>query len=451
MLSQLLIVDSNKEICKQMSWALAQHFEVFTAYDRPSALALCKRIRPAVITLDLALPPQLDGMAEGFRTLRELLQANACAKVIVITSCEERAYALEAIGQGAYDFFRKPLQLHELQICLIRALHVYQLEREYRALQLHRLPDTFADLVGKCRAMHDLYGAIRRVAVTKVPVLIRGESGTGKELVARAIHQLSPWANGPFVAINCAAIPEQLFESELFGYEKGAFTGAHTQRKGRVELAEGGTLFLDEIGDVPPSLQVKLLRFLQEHTVEHLGSGKTLHVDTRVLAATHTNLEEAIEQGRFREDLYYRISVVRLALPPLRNRGEDIILLATTLLRRYNAEFQKRIVGFEEQALSAMYTHRWPGNVRELESRIKRAVIMAEGPLLTPADLELTATPVHTEFRTLREAREETEKALIRKVLARHQGNVSRTAADLAISRPTLHELLAKYAIERPS
>jgi two-component system NtrC family response regulator len=402
-----------------------------------------------VVTLDLGLPPQPRDMEEGFRTLSDILQEDTDAKIIVITGRDGREYALQAIGQGAYDFFRKPIELEELKVILRRAVHVYQLEQEHRALQQRLYSQAFEEMLGTSVQMQEVFTAIHKVAQTDASVVIVGESGTGKELVARAIHRQSGRREAPFVAINCGAIPENLLESELFGHEKGAFTGAHIQRKGRIEAAQGGSLFLDEIGELSLPLQVKLLRFLQEHQLERVGGRAPILVDTRILAATNVDLNQAMSDGRFREDLYYRLGVVVIALPPLRERGEDVLLLAKALLQRFTAEGRYKITGFTRQALSALQSYSWPGNVRELENRIKRAVIMAQGTRLTPADLDLEAPFAKYEGQGLREAREALEKALIQQVLTKHKGNVTRTATELGVSRPTLHELLSKYAIER--
>lgn len=448
---KLLIIDDDEEIRMQMKWALAQNYEVFMAEDRRSALEVFKVERPAVVTLDLGLPPHPRDMEEGFHTLSDILQEDANAKVIVITGHDGREYALQAIGQGAYDFFRKPIQLDELQVIIHRAFHVYQLEREHRALQQRLSGEVlvFEEMLGTSPCMQEVFATIRKVAVTDAPVLVVGESGTGKELVARAIHRQSGRTDGPFVAINCGAIPEHLLESELFGHEKGAFTGAHIQRKGRIELAQGGTLFLDEIGELSLPLQVKLLRFLQEHRLERIGGRETIAVDARILAATNVDLKQAMAEGRFREDLFYRLGVVIVALPPLRERGEDVVLLAKALLQRYAAEGHRKITGFSRQAVSALQSYGWPGNVRELENRIKRGVIMAQGPQLAPADLELDSPYAKYKGQGLREAREALEKDLIQRALTKNKGNITRTASELGISRPTLHELLSKYAIER--
>jgi two-component system NtrC family response regulator len=446
---KLLIVDDDDEILMQMKWALGQEYDVYVAEDRATALEAFRAERPAVVTLDLGLPPQPRDMEEGFRTLNDILHEDTDAKVIVITGRDGREYALQAIGQGAYDFFRKPIQLEELQVILRRALHVYQLEQEHRALQQRLYSQAFEEMIGTSSQMQDIFTTIHKVANTEASVLIVGESGTGKELVARAIHRQGSRREAPFVPINCGAIPENLLESELFGHEKGAFTGAHIQRKGRIEAAQGGTLFLDEIGELSLPLQVKLLRFLQERQIERVGGREPIMVDTRVLAATNVDLHQAMADGQFREDLYYRLGVVVIALPPLRDRGEDVVLLAKALLQRYTAEGKYKITGFTRQALTALQSYSWPGNVRELENRIKRAVIMAQGARLTPGDLDLESPFAKYEGQGLREAREALEKELIQRVLARNKGNVTRTAAALGVSRPTLHELISKYAIER--
>jgi two-component system NtrC family response regulator len=446
---KLLIVDDDEEIRMQMKWALSQEYEVFVAQDRQQALDVFKMERPPVVTLDLGLPPHPREVEEGFRALGDILQEDAYAKVVVITGREGREHALQAIGQGAYDFFRKPIQLDELKVILRRALHVYRLEREHRLLQQRLGSEGFEEMLGSSPQMQDVFVTIHKVANTDAPVLIVGESGTGKELVARALHRQSERREAAFVTINCGAIPENLLESELFGHEKGAFTGAHTQRKGRIEAAQGGTLFLDEIGELSLPLQVKLLRFLQEHQLERVGGRETISVDVRVLAATNVDLKQAMADGRFREDLYYRLGVVIIALPPLRERGEDVLLLAKALLQRYSAEGTRKITGFSRQAMTVLQSYSWPGNVRELENRIKRAVIMAQGPRLTPADLDLDSPYDKYKGRGLKEAREALEKEIIQGTLAKNKGNITRTATELGVSRPTLHELVSKYAIGR--
>lgn len=445
---KLLVVDDDEAIRTQMKWALTQNYEVFLAADRQSALEVFRAQRPAIVTLDLGLPPHPQEVEDGFLTLSDILQEDADAKVIVITGHNEKEYALQAIGQGAYDFFCKPMHMDELTVMLRRAIYVCQLEREHRKLQWRLHHEAFEGMLGSSPQMQAVFATLRKVASTDVPVLIVGESGTGKELAARAIHRQSAWKEGPFVAINCGAIPENLLESELFGHEKGAFTGAHVQRQGRIESAQGGTLLLDEVGELSLPLQVKLLRFLQEHRIERVGGRKEIAVAVRVMAATNLDLQKAMAEGRFREDLYYRIGVVTITMPPLRERGEDLLSLAKALLQRYATESTKKIIGFSRQALTALQTYGWPGNIRELENRIKRAVIMAEGLRLTPADLELTLPHAKYEGSSLREARQALERDLIQRTLARNKGNITKTAAELGVSRPTLHELIAKYVIE---
>jgi len=448
---KLLIVDDDEEIRTQMKWALAQDYEVYLAEDRKTVLEILKRERPAVVTLDLGLPPHPRAVEEGFLTLGEILEQDALIKVIIITGRTEKEHALKAIGQGAYDFFCKPIQVDELKVIIRRALHVYQLEQEHRELQRRLSHESFEEMLGSSPQMEKVFAAIRKVATTDAPVLIVGESGTGKELVARAIHRQSARKEGPFIAINCGAIPENLLESELFGHEKGSFTGAHIQRKGRIESAQGGTLFLDEIGELSLPLQVKLLRFLQEHKIERVGGREQIAVDARVMAATNMDLKKAMGDGRFREDLYYRLCVVTISVPPLRERGEDILLLAKVHLQRYSAESKKKISGFSRQAIMAIQTYGWPGNVRELENRIKRAVIMAEGQRLTPEDLELASACAQYEGKGLKEAREALERNIIQKTLAKNQGNITQTAAELGVSRPTLHEMIKKYQLVKDS
>lgn len=444
---KLLIVEDDESLRTQMKWALAQGYEVFSAGERRSALDLLRRENPAVVTLDLGLPPSPAGVEEGFLALSDILAYDSLIKVIVITGRGEKEYALKAVGQGAYDFFCKPVQIDELKIVLNRAFHISQLEKDYRDLRNQKETQGFEEMLGTSPKMQEVFSAIRKVAAAEAPILITGESGTGKELVARAIHRKSGRKEGSFVVINCGAIPENLLESELFGHEKGSFTGAHIQRKGRIEAARGGTLFLDEIGELSLTLQVKMLRFLQEQVIERIGGRETIEVDTRVLAATNQDLKRAIKEGRFREDLYYRIGVVVIDLPPIREREDDTLLLANAFLSGYAAEHNKKIIGFTKQALQALSTHSWPGNVRELENRVKRSVIMAEGARITPEDLELTSPNRKYIGKGLREAREALERDFIDQVMSRNKGNISKAAAELGISRPTLYEFLEKFGI----
>jgi two-component system NtrC family response regulator len=446
---RLLVVEDDEAIRSQMKWALAKDYEVLLAEDRPEALEIFIKERPPVVTLDLGLPPYPGEVKEGFLALNEMLSQDSLVKVIVVTGQGEKDHALKAIGEGAYDFFCKPIQIDELKVVLSRAFYVSQLEHEYHKLKQQLREESFEGMLGTSPQMQEVFSSIRKVATTEVPVLIVGESGTGKELVAKAIHMNSSRRESPFVVINCSAIPETLLESELFGHEKGAFTGAHIQRKGRFEMAQGGTLFLDEIAELSLPLQVKLLRFLQEQKIERVGGREAIVVDSRVLAATNKDLNEAIKEGKFREDLYYRLGVVTISLPPLRGREGDILLLATQLLYRYAHENGKKITGFTPDTIRSIKTYPWPGNVRELENRIKRAVIMAEGQKLTPTDLELNIPYSKYEGRGLKEAREELEKGMIEKTLTKNKGNMTKTAEELGVSRPTLYELMEKLGIEK--
>lgn len=444
----LLLVDNDAVFREQMKWALTSDYDLMEASDRSAALSQIRRTMPPLVLLDLGLSPDVVGTSEGLVILRETLRLNPVAKVIVVTSNSDRANAVAAVESGAYDVIEKPVQLDVLKVVLQRATYLSNLDQESRAIQERAVMTEFEGLMGNSKPMQDVFGIIRRVGPSDIPVLITGESGTGKELVARAIHRLSGRKEAPFVAINCGAIPETLLESELFGYEKGAFTGAVQQRKGRIESAQGGTLFLDEIGDIPLSLQVKLLRFLQDHEIHRLGGRDTVSVDVRILAATNVDLQEAIDHGRFREDLYYRLRVVAIPVPALKARGSDITLLARAFFMKF-AEAQKKVLkGFTSQAIEALLAHNWPGNVRELENRVKRAVVMAEGQYISPANLELKElSPVDGESSRLRVARDIREKELVRFALEKTDGNVSKAAVELGISRPTLYQLLSRYGL----
>jgi len=443
---KVLIVDDDEEIRSQMKWALLQDYDVLLAEDRPSAIAAFRESRPMVVVLDLGLPPSPGAPEEGMAAMAELLTLDNLTKVVIATGQAEKDNALRAVGQGAYDFMCKPVQMEELKAILNRGFHVAQLEREYREVRRHWSTDTFEGMLGSSPPMQEVFTSIRKVATTDAPVLILGESGTGKEMAALAIHRRSARKDGPFVAINCGAIPETLLESELFGHEKGAFTGAHVQRQGRVETASGGTLFLDEIGELPPALQVKILRFLQDQYIERVGGRSKIQVDTRVIAATNVDLKKAMSEGKFREDLFYRLAVVTIRLPSLRERSSDVPLLAKAFLRKFAVQNGRAVEDFNPKSLRALQQHFWPGNVRELENRIKRAVIMAETRYVTPADLEL-ADGTEGNFRTLKEARETVERELIQQALQRHGGKISRAAEDLGISRPTFYELMEKLGL----
>ncbi len=445
----LLLVEDDAEIREQMKWAFASEYTVLEAKDRRTALALLRRETPRLVVLDLGLPPAPDAASEGLAALQEIIQFDPTTKVIVATGNSDRAVALNAIQSGAYDFIEKPVHLDVLRVILQRAAYLSRLEQENLTLQEQASADGFGELIGGSSPMQGVFAMIRRVAGSEVPVLITGESGTGKELVARAIHRQSTRKAGPFIAINCSAIPETLLESELFGHEKGAFTGAQRQQKGKLEYAEKGTLFLDEVGEMSLGLQVKLLRFLQDGRLERVGGRESIAVDARVLAATNSDLKGAIEKGRFREDLFYRLSVVPITLPPLRDRGEDVVVLARAFLSRFRP-LNPRVIGLSDDARETMRAYAWPGNVRELENRIKRAVLMADGPAVQPADLDLTGGRDVKQRRTVKEARARVEKELIQGALASHNWNISRAAEDLGLSRQSLHDCIRKYNLEKP-
>jgi len=446
---KLLIVDDDDEIRAQMRWALQGEYEIILAGERTDAVDAFRSGRPAVVLLDLGLPPHPNNPEEGLATLSDLLALDALVKVVIITGQGEKEVALQAVGAGAYDFLCKPVEMEELKLLLKRCFHVAQLEREYR--EMHRLlqGDGFEGMLGTSPPMQAVFEAIRKVAMVDAPVLVLGESGTGKEMAALAIHRRSARKDGPFVAINCSAIPETLLESELFGHEKGAFTGAHMQRKGRIESANGGTLLLDEVGEIPLPLQVKLLRFLQEQRIERVGGRQEIQIDVRVIAATNSDLKRNMAEGRFREDLYYRLAVVQIVLPPLRDRAGDIRLLAQSLLQRYATQVGKRGLGFDRETVQVMNRYSWPGNVRELENRVRRAVIMAEGKRLTIRDLELAGSAEVEPPATLKEARQTTEREMIREVLHKHSWKIAPAAAELGVSRPTLYERMEKLGIAK--
>jgi len=446
---KLLIVEDDAELRTQMKWGLGKDYQIYQAEDRFSALEILKNEHPLVVTLDLGLPPKPDSTEEGFQTLVDILGHDAMAKVIVITGQHEKENALAAIGRGAYDFLNKPVQLEDLRLIIGRAFHVARLEREHRELQKQAAGHVFEKMMGTSPGMLKVVETINKVATTDAPVLILGESGTGKELTARAIQSRSARCKGPFVAIDCGAIPENLLESELFGHEKGAFTGAHIQRRGRIEAAQEGTLFLDEIGELSPNLQAKLLRFLQEQRIERVGGREGIFVDVRVLAATNTDMEQALKNGRFREDLYYRLGVVTIPLPPLRDRDGDILLLAKAFLQRFSLEIKKRNQTFTPQAIRAIERHAWPGNVRELENRVKRAVIMADAAKITPADLELTSPYDRYHGKGLKGAREALDRDMIHRALSRNKKNLTRAASELGISRPSLYDMMDKLGISK--
>lgn len=445
---KLLIVDDDEEICAQMKWALTKDYEILLAGSRADAIEKFRSGKPSSVLLDLGLPPNPGNPEEGLAALSDLLALNRLAKIVVITGQSEKEIALRAIGAGAYDFLCKPVDMDELNFLLKRCFHVSELEREFAEMQSLFGGESFEGILGDSPRMQPVFDTIRKVATTDAPVLILGESGTGKEMVARAVHQKSARHDAPFVAINCGAIPENLLESELFGHERGAFTGAHAQREGRIETANGGTLFLDEIGEMPPTLQVKLLRFLQEQTIERVGGRQEIRVNARVIAATNADLKKNMAGGTFREDLFYRLAVVQILLPPLRERENDILVLAKFFLQRFAADSNKPGLAFDTDALRALNKHAWPGNVRELENCIRRAVIMAEGARVTARDLELKDDGIITNgATTLKEAREMVERQMVQQALRKHSGKITPAAAELGLSRPTLYELMEKLGI----
>ncbi len=456
---KILIIDDDEEIRTQMKWALAADYEVALAGDRQESIEVFRTHCPQVVLLDLGLPPSPNDITEGMATLAALLTLDRSAKVIIISGQSDRENAVRAIGAGAYDFLSKPMDVAQLRLLLQRCVFVSALERDYRQLQDEERPGMFEGILGSNEKMEEVFRIVGKVAKATAPVLILGESGTGKEMVANAIHRRSPFKNKPFVAINCNAIPENLIESELFGYEKGAFTGANTQKIGLIETAAGGTLFLDEIGDLPPPVQVKMLRFLQEKRIQRVGGRQEIEVDARVLAATHVDLGKAIEEGRFREDLYFRLAVVVCKLPPLRERGDDVILLAQDFLKRFGKQNGRENLSFEPQALKAIARYPWPGNVRELQNRIQRAVIMADSRRIRSEDLEIEsvsgsreAGPPATDLSQgggLKEARETLERELVSQALERNDRNISASAKELGVSRPTFYELMNKLGISK--
>ena len=446
---KLLIIDDDEEIRTQMKWALAQDYDVALAENRAGALEQFRALQPMVVLLDLGLPPNPNSPEEGLAVLSDLLAINSLVKVVIISGQGEKENALRAIGSGAYDFLVKPVDMEEVKFLLKRCFATARLEKEYGEMQRLVRGDSFEGVLGASAPMQAVFETIRKVATTDAPVLILGESGTGKEMAAKAVHQRSHRKDGPFVAINCGAIPETLLESELFGHEKGAFTGAHVQRKGRIEMANEGTLFLDEIGEIPLALQVKLLRFLQEQTIERVGGRQSIQINTRVIAATNSDLKKGMAGGKFREDLFYRLAVVQVSLPPLRERESDVRLLAQYFLNRFANEVNKSNLAFDAEAIRAMNKHSWPGNVRELENCVRRAVIMAEGRRVTAKDLELNPTGLGTNVTTLKEAREAVERQMLQQALKKHGGKIAPAAVELGLSRPTIYELMDKLGLTR--
>ncbi|HQS81968.1 MAG TPA: PEP-CTERM-box response regulator transcription factor [Thiobacillus sp.] len=444
---KILLVEDDPGLQKQLKWSLAD-YELAIAADRDSAIAQLRRHEPAVVLLDLGLPPDADGATEGLATLQQILSLAPATKVIVVTGNLDRGNAVKAIQLGAYDFFQKPFDPDVLALMIARALHVHALEIENRLLAARQHGSALEGLITSSEPMLKVCHTVEKVAPANVTVLLLGESGTGKEVLARGVHELSPRAGKRFVAINCAAIPDTLLESELFGYEKGAFTGAAKQTIGRIEYANEGTLFLDEIGDLPMPLQAKLLRFLQERVIERLGGRGEIPVDVRVVCATHRDLAGMIREGSFREDLYYRLSEITVKIPPLRERPGDAILLAQAFLERYAREMGRPLRGFTADALGALETYAWPGNVREMENLVKRATIMADGTQITAADLGFDPGPAEAQPFNLRQAREHAERLAVSRALAHSEGNIAQAAELLGITRPTLYDLMAKIGMK---
>jgi two-component system NtrC family response regulator len=446
----LLVVEDDEGLQRQLKWAY-DGYRVVAATNRAQALDLIRLHEPDVVTLDLGLPPDPDGTTEGFATLTAILALKPDTKVIVASGHGARESALKAIALGAYDFYKKPVDIDELGLIVARAFHLHAIEQENRRLEEGNSGDAvLGNMVTAAPEMLKVARTIERVAGADVSVMLLGASGTGKELLARAVHDKSPRAMGGFVAINCAAIPENLLEAELFGYERGAFTGAVKTTEGKIELAQGGTLFLDEVGDIPLPLQVKLLRFLQERVIERIGGRSPIAVDTRIVCATHQDLAAMQADGRFREDLFYRLAEIVVDIPSLSERSGDAVLLARHFVNRFARELNPKVAGLAPDAADAIDAHGWPGNVRELENRIKRAVIMADGKLVTAADLDLPGGPEADEAAlqiNLRAAREIADRRAIQVALTRTENNISSAAKLLGISRPTLYDLMKQYQL----
>ena len=442
----LLIVEDDPGIQKQLKWSF-DNFQTVIAGDRQEAITALRRFMPSVVTLDLGLPPDPTNASEGLATLKEILQLAPTTKVVVVTGNDDRDNAIKAVAMGAYDFYQKPVDLDVLNLIIERAFQLAQLEQENLTLQ-KQTEEPLKGIIATSEKMQKLSKMIEKIAPTNVTTLLLGESGTGKEVLAKAIHSLSQRSQKPFVAVNCAAIPESLLESELFGYEKGAFTGATKQTLGKIEYADGGTFFLDEIGDLPFSLQAKLLRFLQERTIERLGGPTEIPVDVRIICATHQNIQKLIKDGLFREDLYYRINEITVDIPPLRERDGDAIVIATALLRRFNMENGKNIKGFTQAAAQLIENYQWPGNIRQLENKIKRAVIMAEDTILTEEDLDIGLATEEEIPLNLKVVREIAETNAIKRALAYTNNHVSNAAKLLGVTRPTLYSLFTKYGID---
>jgi two-component system NtrC family response regulator len=445
--SKLLVVEDDAGLQKQLRWSL-DAYEVVVAADRETAMAQLRRHQPAVATMDLGLPPDPDGASEGLALLQQMLAAAPDTKVIILSGNQERAFALKAIAMGAYDFHQKPLDADALALVIARAFYLHAMQQENRRMLQIQSDSPLAGIISRDPGMLKLCRSVEKVAPSSATVMLLGDSGSGKELIARGLHSLSARADKRFVAINCAAIPENLLESELFGYEKGAFTGAQRQTLGKLELAQGGTFFLDEIGDMPMALQAKLLRFLQQRVIERVGGRSEISIDVRIVCATHQNLKALAAEGRFREDLYYRLSEIVLTIPPLRERSGDSALLAHHFRNKFCASESRSMLSLGPEALAAIEAYPWPGNVREMENCIKRAVIMADGPQITPLDLGLPQSDAGEEDLNLRQARDAAEYRVMVKALARVDGNIVKAAELLGVSRPTLYDLMTHHGLK---
>ena len=445
----LLIVEDDLALQKQIKWSLDQ-YESVTANDRESALVQLRRHAPAVVTMDLGLPPDADSVSEGFKLLAQILAIEPDTKVIVLTGQNDQANALRAVALGAYDFFAKPFEPEMLNLTIDRAFRLFELQRENRRLQELQQPDALSGLMTRDPGMLKICRTIEKIASSNATVMLLGESGTGKEVLARGLHQASPRRAGKFIAINCAAIPENLLESELFGFEKGAFTGAAKMTLGKIETANGGTLMLDEIGDLPFTLQAKLLRFLQERTIERIGGRQEIPVDVRIVCATHQDLKVLSKESRFREDLYYRLAEIVVDIPPLRSRVGDAALLAHSFVRKFAQEQNRGSLTLSEDAVRAIEAHPWPGNIRELENCIRRAVIMVDGNQITPSDIGLTPPETDSADNSfdLRAVRDKAEKNAIVAAMGRVNGNVVKAAELLGVSRPTLYDLMHRLGLK---
>jgi two-component system, NtrC family, response regulator len=442
----LLIVDDDSGLLRQLRWAFSDH-KVYPAASRQEAIEIIRADPVPVAILDLGLPPDPDGASEGLATLMEIRETVPATKVIIATGNETREHALRAIALGAYDFYQKPIDIDVLRMIVGRAEQMFELEAENRRLNEAATASPVNGIIAQSPEMLKVLRNIEKIAPTDVAVLLLGESGTGKELLAHALHKLSRRAHAPFIPINCAAIPETLLESELFGHEKGAFTGAVRQNIGRIESAHRGTLFLDEIGDLPLPMQVKLLRFLQDQIVERVGGRKPVQVDVRIVCATNQDLDRMLVEGRFREDLFYRLNEVALRVPPLRERPTDAVVLATFFLHRFAGEYGRGTRGISSSALAAIKDHPWPGNVRELENRVKRAVVMTDGALVSAADLDLSTSEDEAKSLDIRLARSRAEREVIQLALAQAGSNLSKAAKLLGISRPTLYDLMQQHQL----